>query len=79
MLGESRRDAADPGFISAATSPPNKSSETAVTDLKCPACEHVGEMSVGPVADGAEVKNVVAPLPTVRAGEASANHDGLAD
>jgi hypothetical protein len=46
VLGESRRDAADPGFISAATSPPNKSSETAMTDLKCPACEHAGEMSV---------------------------------
>jgi hypothetical protein len=60
-------------------STPSKSSETPMTDLKGPAYEHAGDVSVGPVADAAEVKNVIAPLPTVRAGEASANHDGLAD
>jgi hypothetical protein len=37
-----------------------------------------GDMSVAPMADAAEVKNIIAPLPTVRAGEASANRDGLA-
>jgi hypothetical protein len=43
------------------------------------ACGHADDISVGPVADAADVKNVIAPLPTVPAGEASANHDGLAD
>jgi hypothetical protein len=50
-----------------------------MTDPEFPAYEPAGDMSVDPMADAAEVKNIIAPLPTVRAGEASANRDGLAN